>query len=215
MCNNKIKILGRAMFVLGLSLLGACGDKSSDATVTGPVSQAVSAQQSGDAVARVGEEEIHFSLLNTMLNSSAMVGLSIPALGTPERQQVIITLLDKAISANLLYLDALQQGVDQQPVYQEDIRRFEDAVLATLYREKVLYGDIQVSEEEIQDYFKRTSEEGDELTDDSSMAIEAKLRNDKLNTLKTRLRGRIREGATVEIGPDVLTLQLPGVRSGS
>ncbi|RLA00918.1 MAG: hypothetical protein DRQ45_06710, partial [Gammaproteobacteria bacterium] len=155
MCNNNIKFLSRAALVLGLSLLGACGDKSSDATVTGPVSQAVSAQQSGDVVARVGEEEINFSLLNTMLNSSAMVGLSIPALGTPERQQVIITLLDKAISANLLYLDALQQGVDQQPVYQEDIRRFEDAVLATLYREKVLYGDIQVSEEEIQEYFKR------------------------------------------------------------
>ena len=128
-------------------------------------------QQLTDVVATVGDEEITFSLLNTMLNSSAMVGLSIPALGTPERNQTIITLLDKAITANLLYLDALKQGVDQQPVYQQDIRHFEDAVLASLYRSNVLYGDIEVSEEEIQDYFKRTAEEGEELTDDARFAI--------------------------------------------
>ena len=47
-----------------------------------------------------------------MLNSSAMVGLSIPALGTPRRNQVIYTLLDKVISANLLYLDAKKNGAD-------------------------------------------------------------------------------------------------------
>ena len=32
-----------------------------------------------DVIARVGNETITFSQLNTMLNSSAMVGLSIPA----------------------------------------------------------------------------------------------------------------------------------------
>ena len=44
---------------------------------------------------------ITFNLINTMLNSSAVVGVSIPALGTPERDTVRITLLDKFVSANL------------------------------------------------------------------------------------------------------------------
>ena len=39
-----------------------------------------------DAVASVGEQVIRFSQLNTLLNSSPVVGLSIPALGTPARE---------------------------------------------------------------------------------------------------------------------------------
>ena len=68
-----------------------------------------------DIVARVGDQPITFNQLSTMLNSSAIVGLSIPALGTPERDQVRLTLLDKVISANLLYLDAVKQGLDKDP----------------------------------------------------------------------------------------------------
>ncbi len=123
---------------------------------------------------------ITFSLLNTMLNSSAMVGLSIPALGTPERSQTIITLLDKVISANLLYLDALQKGVDQQPVYQQDIKRFEDAVWRACTVNKVLNGDASRSARK---RFRNTSRarrrrrRDDGLTDDVRAAIEASLRN--------------------------------------
>jgi hypothetical protein len=216
MRNNNIRFTSLAAILLGLPLLGGCGDKSSDATAntTPSVPPAAEVAQSlSDVVATVGDEEITFSLLNTMLNSSAMVGLSIPALGTPERNQTIITLLDKAITANLLYLDGLQKGVDQQPVYQQDISRFEEAILASLYREKILYGDIQVSEEEIQESFNRTAGEGDELTDDARFATRASLRNAKLNTLKTRLRSRIREGANIEIEPDVLNPDGDGART--
>ena len=97
MRNNTIRFISLTPIILGLSLLGGCSDKSNDDIA--PVTQAVTAQQPEDAVARVGDQVITFSLLNTMLNSSAMVGLSIPALGTPKRNQTIITLLDKAISA--------------------------------------------------------------------------------------------------------------------
>ena len=207
MRHHNISFTRLTPFVLGVFLLGACSEPSNGTSApqaTAPVAAAASDEQFTDVVATVDSEEITFSLLNTMLNSSAMVGLSIPALGTPERNQTIITLLDKAITANLLYLDARKQGVDQQADYQQDVHRFEDAILASLYRSNVLYGDIEVSEEEIQDYFKRTAEEGEELTDDARFAIRASLRNAKLNTLKTRLRSRIREGATVEIEPGVL-----------
>ena len=79
-------------------------------------------------IAKVGDQAITMNLINTMLNSSAVVGLSIPALGTPERDRVRIQLLDKAISANLFYLDALKQGVDKDPAYQADLRAFWDDV---------------------------------------------------------------------------------------
>ena len=68
-------------------------------------------------IAKVDDEIITFDELNTMLNSSAMVGLSIPALGTQKRNQVIITLLDKVISANLLYLDATERRRQADPVH--------------------------------------------------------------------------------------------------
>jgi len=214
MRKDKIIFTRLAPVAIALSLLGGCSDTSSNSEAMASTDTAEAAaagmsdaQNTGrpeDAVARVGDEYITFSLLNTMLNSSAVVGLSIPALGTRERNQVIITLMDKAISANLLYLDAKQQGVDKTPAYQQNIRRFEDAVLASLYRNKHLYGDIQVSEEEIQEQFKSAEKAGEEMTEADRAAIEASLRNAKLNTLKTRLRSRIREGVNIEIERDVL-----------
>ena len=67
-----------------------------------------------------------------MLNSSAVVGVSIPAVGTPERDKALILLLDKFVSADLLYLDALKRGVDKDAAYQRDIERFENAMLGDL-----------------------------------------------------------------------------------
>ena len=101
-----------------------------------------------DVIATVGDEKITYSLLSTMLNSSAMVGLSVPALGTAERNYVIITLLDKAITANLLYLDAMKKGVNKNVVYQRDIAKFKRAILASLYKSKILFGNVVVSDQE-------------------------------------------------------------------
>ena len=66
--------------------------------------------QPADSVARVGDQTITYSQLNTQLNSSPVVGLSVPVLGSAERNTVMLTLLDKAISVNLLYLDATERG---------------------------------------------------------------------------------------------------------
>ncbi len=122
--------------------------------------------QAEGVIARVGDEVITFNQLSTMLNSSAMVGLSIPALGTPKRSQVMITLLDKVISANLLYLDAKKKGTDRQTQYITDMKQFEDAVLITMYKSKVLIGDIPVSEEEVIAFYKSSISPETELTDD-------------------------------------------------
>jgi len=224
MRNVEIKFASLAPVMIALSLLGGCSDKSSETDSLPAISAAElvaetaphesSANRPEDTVASIGDEYITYSLLNTTLNSSAVVGLSIPALGTPERRQVILTLLDNFISANLLYLDALHQGVDKQSDYQLAIRQFENAVLAGLYREKYLYTDIKVSEEEIQEQFNKTAKEGDELTDADRTAIRASLRNAKLNTLKTRLRSRIREGKEVVIEPDVLNPDKDEERNG-
>jgi parvulin-like peptidyl-prolyl isomerase len=201
MRNNTIKFVTLAPIIFGLSLLGACSDKSSEAVTSEP--QAVSAEQTEDIIARVGDEVITFSQLNVMLNSSAMVGLSIPALGTPKRSKVMITLLDKVISANLLYLDALEQGVDREAPYTTDMTKFEDAVLATMYKNQVLIGDLAVSEQEVQDFYKSSISPETELNDDAKLAIEAKLRKQKLDERKASLRERLREGTEIKIDSSV------------
>jgi len=201
MRNNTIKFVTLTPIIFGLSLLGACSDNSSEAVTSAP--QAVTAEQAEDTIARVGDEVITFSQLNTMLNSSAMVGLSIPALGTPKRSKVMITLLDKVISANLLYLDALDQGVDRQAPYTTDMTKFEDAVLATMYKNNVLIGDLAVSEQDVQDFYKSSINPETEFNDDTKLAIEAKLRKQKLDERKANLRERLHEGVEITIDTSV------------
>jgi len=201
MRNNNIRFACLATIVISLSLLGACSDNTN--ATEAPSKQAVTAQQSEDAIARVGDQVITFNELNTMLNSSAMVGLSIPALGTPKRNQTIITLLDKVISANLLYLDALGKGIDRKPPYTTDMTKFEEAVLATMYKSNVLIGEIPVSEKEVQDFYASSISPETELNDDVKLAIEATLRNQKLKVLKATQRERLRDGVEITIDSSV------------
>ena len=132
-----------------------------------------------DVIARVGDQPITFNQINTMLNSSAVVGVSIPALGTPQRDTVRIALLDKVVSANLIYLDALRQGVDKDPEYTGDMQRFEDGILSGLYVQRELSGDLAVTEDEIQAFYEKSVAPGTELTDEGRTQIEAALRKRK------------------------------------
>jgi hypothetical protein len=180
-------------FSLALSLIGVTA-----------LAQASLAQPPAkdDVIARVGDQPITFSEINTMLNSSAVVGVSLPALGTPERDQVRIALLDKVVSANLVYLDALEKGVDKDPEYRRDMQRFENGMLAGLYGQQHLVGDLSVSEAEIQAYFETSIAPGSELTDALRTQIEAVLRKRKGDQLKTRSAltiSQLREQLGVEI----------------
>jgi len=129
-----------------------------------------------------------------MINSAAIVGLSMPELGSPERDTVRITLLDKLISANLLYLDAVNKGVDQDPGYQQDIQRFRDAILTNLYRSKYLVGDIEVTDQEIEDFYNTNIVAGTEFSDELKMGIEATIRKQRLKERTATMRERLREG---------------------
>ena len=140
-----------------------------------------------------------------------MVGQSIPALGTPKRNKTIITLLDKVISANLLYLDALEQGTDRKPPYTTDMAKYDAAVLATMYKSKVLIGDIPVSEKEVRDFYASSISPETALDEDVKLALEAKLRKQKLEGLKATLRERLRDGVEITIDSSVAD---PGKDSG-
>ncbi len=157
----------------------------------------VLAAEPGDVIARVGDQTITFSEINTMLNSSAVVGLSIPALGTPERDTVRITLLDKFISANLLYLDARKHGLEKDPEYRRDLRRFADGVLAGLYTRHHEEADVRVSNDEIEAFYKKNIKPGSELTDQVRTVIEATLRRDKLKQARSRLQAGLRKGVKI------------------
>ena len=163
------------------------------------VAEESQAAAQNDVIAKVGDQAISFNQLNTMLNSSAVVGVSVPALGTPERDTARIVVLDKVISANLLYLDAKRQGLDKDPVYQRDMRNFANGILAGQYQRRFMAGEITVSEEEIQAFFDETMVADTEMTDDLHTQIEATLRKRKLHERLKAQREALREGLEVDV----------------
>lgn len=157
-----------------------------------------------DAVARVGDQTITYAQLNTQLNSSAVVGVSVPVLGSPERSTVMLTLLDKVISANLLYLDALKRGVDQDPAYRQELETFSDAILGELYRRQHLVGEIAVSPEEVDAYIRENYAADTEMTDRLRQSVEATIRNHRLNERTAGSRETLRQGIQVSIHAETL-----------
>ena len=202
-------VLSKVLPVLFISsLLVNCSNEdpaSADLTVNDSNAFVQQSGQSTGVIAKVGDEIITFNQLNTMLNSSAMVGLSIPALGTQKRNQVIITLLDKVISANLIYLDAKKNGADRLASYTDDLKKFEDAILVTMYRSQVMIGDIPVSDEEVSSFYNDNISKEAELNDDVKLAIEAKIRKQKFADRKDSISERLRADARIGINEDVLS----------
>lgn len=181
------------------SLLLACSQEPQTSSTPGAKTAGDTSQQSGDVVARVGDQAIHFSELNTMLNSSAVVGLSIPALGTPERDTVRITLLDKVVSANLVYLDALRKGVDKDPEYQRAMQRFSTAMLADAYVKSYMEQNTRVSEADMQAYEDQVVKPGTEITDELRTVLKASLQKQKIEEQRAELREQLRSGADIKV----------------
>ncbi len=155
------------------------------------------AEEPVDIIARVGDQNITLNQIDIMINSSASVGIGIPTPGSPERNKLRLKLLDKVISANLLYLDALQKGVQNNHVYENDVERFSQAILVSLYREKHLVGEIVVTDDQVVEYFKKNVATGTTLTDDIKVSIEAVLRKERFQSKTEGMRERLRSGITV------------------
>jgi peptidyl-prolyl cis-trans isomerase C len=166
-----------------------------------------------DVIAKVGDQTITFSEISVALNSSAIVGISIPAVGTPERDTARIVLLDRFVSANLLYLDALKHGVDKDPSYQKAVSRFSNAILAGLYRKHEMAGEIPVSAEEIQAYYQANVEKDTALTDDVRLQIESRLRRDKLHERLAAAQKSLRDGVKVVVHEENLAVADDGERA--
>lgn len=183
------------------------------ATATVAADPAETGKAVGNVIAKVGDQAITFDEINIAINSSAIVGVSIPALGTPQRDTARITVLDRFISANLLYLDALDKGVDRDPVYRKTIDRFSNAMLAGLYRKRIMAGDIPVSDEEIQRYFKQHLPADTEMTDDLHTQIEATLRRQKLHERMATADRTLRDGIEVVVHEENLAAGDDGTRA--
>jgi len=181
--------------LLGMLPVAASAAPAADETGA----QIITGEQPSDIIARVGDQPISFNQIEIMLNSSGVIGMNIPPPGTEERNLVRLELLDKIVSANLLYLDALDKGVDKAPVYQHEVERFTESTLVSMYRQKVLIGDLPVSDEEIMAYYENNIVDDTPFTKDLGMAIEAKLRKQKYQVRMADLRKRLREGVSVSI----------------
>ena len=191
--------------LISVGMQGACGKEppqqaggEQDSAAASPMA-ATAVPLTDDVIATVGDQKITFNEINTMLNSSAVVGVSLPAMGTPERDTVRIALLDKVVSANLIYLDALKQDLDKDPSYQREMAQFSNGILTGLYRNKVLLKQVEVSDEEVEAFFKESAAPGAELSDDVRTALKSTLRKQRLNEKVDQLRTTLREGVSVEI----------------
>ena len=171
------------------------------------------AQEPNNVIAKVEDQVITFSQIDTMINSSSLVGIGVPAVGSPERNVLRVHILDKIVTANLLYLDALKKGMDKNPVYQKDVQRFSDNTLAAVYRQRVLVGDITVTDEEVQRFYDTRIGEGTEFTDDVRLAIEAKIRKAKFKERTADMRERLRKGITVTVNEKALGREKDSERS--
>ena len=168
-----------------------------------------------DIIARVGDEVITFRSLDVTINSSAVVGIPIPKPGTPERTKMRLTLLDRRISSDLLYLDALAKKVDEDPVLQSNVEQYSDAILGMLYKQKYLIGEIPISDEEIRQYFEQNIAEGTPFTQDLHMSIEAVLRKAQFKQRTASLRERLRKGVEVQVFDDRLDASSDADRKSS
>jgi parvulin-like peptidyl-prolyl isomerase len=195
---SQLSVYRLILALLTTLLLSACGNESADKN---------SAQRAEpvDVIARVGDEVITYSHLNTLLSSLVMERQLLPAPGTPERKQIMVTLLDKVISANLVYLDAKKKGSDRSVSYTEDVKRFEDAMLATMYKAKVMIGDIPVGEVDVIHYYNTQTNKDMELTDEFKLAIEDSIRQQKYEDLESTLRERLRKNVEVVINEAILS----------
>lgn len=196
----------KSLLPVGLCcLLLACSDGFGEAVsatgtaTAGDPAGAGTPAEPNDVIARVGDQVITFTEINTMMNSAAVVGLSMPELGSPERNLVRLTLLDKLISSNLLYLDAIRQGFDKDPRYVSDMMNFTGSALAGVYRRKHRVGNIDVTDAEIQDFYANNIVEGTGLTDELRMSIEAMLRKKKFRQRIAETRGSLRDGMAIVV----------------
>ncbi|MES9971577.1 MAG: peptidyl-prolyl cis-trans isomerase [Candidatus Thiodiazotropha sp.] len=171
------------------------------------------AQADSSVLARVGDQIITFSQLNTQLNSTAVVGLSTPALGTPQRRTVMLTLLDKAISVNLLYLDAVGKGLHEDPNFKRELQSYTDGMLAGLYRRHYLKAARDVTEQEIDAYVKKHFAKDIEVDDKLRPLIEAKAKKAKYIAHKQGLRKHLHAGMEVKIYTRHLDIEEDSLRS--
>jgi parvulin-like peptidyl-prolyl isomerase len=193
-----------------LNSAGCSDDRSQDIGSEVPDEKSV---MPTDAVAHVGDEVITYSQLNSLINSSAMVGIVVPEIGTREREQFMLDLLDNMISANLIYLDAKAKGIDRLASYTEDVNRFEDAIIASMYKSAVMIGEVKVSETEVLHFYNTQTSKEAELDDTMRMTIEAMIRQKKLDELNASMRKRLRENVDVVINQKVLSVEHDKKRS--
>lgn len=169
--------------------------------------QSPMAQPQSDVIAQVGDQQIRFHDIEVMINSSNMVGLKIPPTGSQARNRLRLTLLDKVIDANLIYLDAKQHQADNNQVYQYDVQRYRDAMLASIFKRKYLTAVDNISDAEVLAYYKQHVDQSKPFTKDTGDALRAVIKKQKFIHKKSAIRQTLRKGVSVKVFEKELTLQ--------
>ena len=170
--------------------------------------------QPGDVIAKVGDQAITFGQIDTMINSSDVAGMQVPSPGTRARNDTRLLVLDKVISANLLYLDALSKGVQNEPTYRQDVERFSAAMLGSLYW-RYLDKDIRVTDDEVRNFYKTNIAKGTPFTPAVRNSIEARLKEERFKAMQAERERRLREGVHIVIDETKLDPRADASRAGT
>jgi parvulin-like peptidyl-prolyl isomerase len=125
----------------------------------------------------------------------------------------MLTLLDKAISVNLLYLDAIDKGVQESPQFKQEMQTYTDGMLAGLYRKHYLRSDDSVSENDISEYIDEHFAKAFEVDEKMRPLIEAKIRKQKYLARKRGLRQHLHTGMDVKIYAQHLEIEDDDLRT--
>lgn len=176
----------------------------------GVSSQAVSAVQ---VLARVGDVDITGDLLESTIASSP-VATQFPAMDERLQARIRGDLLRRLINAQLLYLEARQQGLDKSPEYRQQMAAFRQGLLSQAYFER-LRQEIVVPSEVDADLKEELKGDGDALAAARSLYVARhyeELRQTRVKELARRYHLTVHEDRIADADQDTVLAEGDGFK---
>lgn len=133
-------------------------------------------------LARVGNIPVTAAQLEAAINSSP-VASQFPGMSADEQAALRGSMLKRLVAANLLYLEALKEKLDQTPQFVADLTQYREGLLLRTYMDR-LRESIRLSDEELRAVRDKYRGEPDALTGAKAAIISERYRAAKAQRLR-------------------------------
>ncbi len=120
------------------------------------------------------------------------------------KQRDLEMLVDEYIGENLLYLDALQKGVEQNVMIKDKLVNKENKLLLTIYLNKEIGQKVTVSDADARQYYENNRDKWSGEYKDVEKSVKFELRNDRLNDRRNDLIDELRKKYKVRYNETLL-----------